>query len=275
MNTLEHVAKIREELMDVECKHGCKVLFASVCGSRSYETNTFDSDCDSHFIFVYPKERYLNIETPPHCIRCADDVSGWELKFFLTNMVVKSAYTCNEMLHSPFIITGEENRQELLNIVNDFYNPHRLILSFAGYVNREVKKYTNADLRTEDVNKVKIKAAISAARLGMTGAVIDRRFGTDAQNIYPSVNINSLIEEFESTSYGNELLATAIKTLIDYRRGIACIDEENAVKFSKNIIDHFALLVSIILEKHKELMYKPNGSLKTLNDYFRKQIEFE
>ena len=55
------IETIRKKLAEIENEHDVKVLYAVESGSRAWGFESTDSDYDVRFIYVHPKNWYLNI----------------------------------------------------------------------------------------------------------------------------------------------------------------------------------------------------------------------
>ena len=53
-------ALIKEKLQEIEQRENCRILLAVESGSRAWGFASPDSDYDVRFIYVRPKESYLN-----------------------------------------------------------------------------------------------------------------------------------------------------------------------------------------------------------------------
>ncbi len=98
--------KIFESILDIEQKHGVKIVYACESGSRAWGFPSQDSDYDVRFIYVRPVADYLSvfeqrdvIEEP---INDLLDVNGWDLKKAL-QLMYKSNPALLEWLESPIV----------------------------------------------------------------------------------------------------------------------------------------------------------------------------
>lgn len=272
--TEKHVEAVREKLLKLEKEHGCKVLYAAVMGSRAYGLDNIYSDCDTHFVFVYPAERYLNLEEPPHFLNAGDDVNGWELRFFL-NMVKKSAYSVHEMLGSPLCVMGQENHEELSKLALEFYSPVKLVMAFCGYVQREITKFCKFDYHTPTFFDYEglVKCALSMSRLYMTADVLGENYYLDEP--YPKVNFFELMDQF---SFANDVEETekfkeALKTLADYKkRGIPAGEHDKAVELCAYVCTLVPTKMKALHDIFSKTKAPLTGDMTLLNNYFRKQV---
>lgn len=241
-------------------EQGFEVLFSSVCGSRVYGLNDEKSDYDTHFVFVYPKERYLSLQQPPDFISLEDDITGFELGKFL-RMIGKSAYGALEMLTSPLVLTGtltdEVSRKDFLDFALRFFNPHTLVRSFAGHMRIEKKRLDNkTDLRG------RVKAVLSASRLLMMGEYIAHC------NMFPTLDYKELLSDcsvFMSYDVVRdfERLAHA-KTSGDYSR----IDNDKL----DGMLEKLIALGDEMFNRVPKEPYKVEGTFDELDAFFKKHV---
>ncbi|MEM1093622.1 MAG: nucleotidyltransferase domain-containing protein [Bacteroidota bacterium] len=108
---------IREQIMaclaSIEAEHGVRVLYACESGSRAWGFPSADSDYDVRFIYVRPRDWYLQIDVERHrdvIERPIDDVldvSGWDLRKAL-QLFRKSNPPLLEWLQSPVVYREDE-----------------------------------------------------------------------------------------------------------------------------------------------------------------------
>lgn len=53
---------VLQQLLEIEVKHGVRVLYACESGSRAWGFASADSDYDVRFIYSHPREWYLSID---------------------------------------------------------------------------------------------------------------------------------------------------------------------------------------------------------------------
>ena len=104
-------AQIGQTLVDIEEKHGVRVLFAIESGSRAWGFPSPDSDYDVRFVYAHPRDRYLRlfpgrdvIELP---IDAVLDVNGWDLQKAL-RLLIKPNPVLLEWLSSPIRYTWDD-----------------------------------------------------------------------------------------------------------------------------------------------------------------------
>jgi predicted nucleotidyltransferase len=97
-------ADIEQRLAAIEAGEGVRYLLAVESGSRAWGFPSPDSDYDVRFVYVRPRDWYLNlsagrdvIETP---IEGDMDINGWDIRKMLT-LMLKSNAVASEWLASP------------------------------------------------------------------------------------------------------------------------------------------------------------------------------
>lgn len=226
------ITEIRRKLYNLEAEKGIRIIFASICGSRAYELNTENSDFDTHFVYVYPKDRYLDLEAPQDFIDLGDDITGYKLRKFC-GMMSKSAWNVYEMLHSPYIVIGSENAEYLRNTAWACFNKAKTVNSLIGCTRSECKRILNLretavatykiedqyhSVRTESYDIV--KALISKARLLLTAYRLLKSDG----HIWPDLNfdklLNSVVSDTDKDLKKYKILPklSKLKKLAEYKR---------------------------------------------------------
>jgi len=99
--------RIEQRLDELENEHGFRIVYACESGSRAWGFASADSDYDVRFIYVWPRNHYLGMDSPADSFDLgvdADliDLSGWDLRKAL-RLFGKSNGAIVEWLHSPII----------------------------------------------------------------------------------------------------------------------------------------------------------------------------
>ncbi|MBO1927774.1 nucleotidyltransferase domain-containing protein [Thiomicrorhabdus sp. 6S2-11] len=107
-------ATIHQQLAQIEAQFQVKILYACESGSRAWGFESPDSDFDVRFIYVHPRDWYLQldaerqrdvIELP---IDNLLDINGWDLKKAL-NLFYKSNPVLLEWLSSPIVYRQDDD----------------------------------------------------------------------------------------------------------------------------------------------------------------------
>lgn len=126
--------KILDKIREVECRNGCRVIYAAECGSRSTGLESPDSDYDIKFIYVMPLKFYLSLGNIPDFINCNLDganIQGWDITKFL-NMIKNSNAHAIDLLHSPVVYVNDGTLAKYSNIFDMYFDPRRVALSHIG-----------------------------------------------------------------------------------------------------------------------------------------------
>src|SRR5690348_15627233 len=98
--------KIIEAIKNIERNENVTILFAAESGSRAWGFPSPDSDYDARFVYIHPKDHYLDIierrdviELPVDAVL---DINGWELRKAL-RLFAKSNGPIYEWLQSPVV----------------------------------------------------------------------------------------------------------------------------------------------------------------------------
>lgn len=256
MDTLSIVKEYRQRLQNLEKERGIKIIYAAVCGSRAYGLNHVDSDCDSHFVYVYPKESYLNLSQPPEFIKMGDDINGWEIRKFLM-MLRKSSFNVLEFLNSPFVIMGDAT--ELLHLSYKCKSASKLVSSLCGCIYREENK-----IKKENDGYSKAKAVVSASRLFLTAALV--HLNREKQEYYPPVNYDELLEECKKHNIISEERANILEEFVDMKRTYTGCQAD----FAKETMDYIISSSEKLLSEMKGFddFVPPDAVYDELNGYF-------
>lgn len=261
MDTQEYITFIRKKLHKLEVEKGITVLYAAVCGSRSYGLDSPTSDCDAKFIFVYPMDRYLNLTQPPDHIECEDDLSGYELRKFL-GIIRKSGFNAYEMLRGHVIIGDYEDLENLRELEYLCRNPKKFVSSYVGCVLREKSKISKLD---EDDDLLGMtKCVLSAARLYMSGYIC-------MHDGPPPILFDSLVKKMEAFDVFSNDMLDALRIMANDKRNKTC-------SFTREELQDFMSLILLkndtLFELNKNVK-DTHGSLEAdarLNNYFRNVI---
>ncbi|MDF1849679.1 MAG: nucleotidyltransferase domain-containing protein [Verrucomicrobiales bacterium] len=129
--------KILQKLRQLEEEYGFQVLYACESGSRAWGFASADSDYDVRFLYVWPKDRYLGIFSPPDSIDLEIDVddldfSGWDLRKALP-LFRKSNGPLLEWLFSPIVYFEDDSvLSQWRELVPTYFSPGNSIAHYLG-----------------------------------------------------------------------------------------------------------------------------------------------
>lgn len=110
-------AEVKRRLRAIETENDVRILLAVESGSRAWGFESPDSDYDVRFIYVRPREWYLQlergrdvIETP---IDLPWDINGWDISKAL-GLMLKSNAVALEWLTSPIVYAEDSAATSLL-----------------------------------------------------------------------------------------------------------------------------------------------------------------
>lgn len=205
----EVVSQIDARLDQVEADHGVRVLWAIESGSRAWGFASPDSDYDCRFLYVRPRQAYLDlwpgrdvIETPLEGLL---DVNGWDLAKAVRLAVAGNA-TVGEWLRSPWVYRGEpEFREALLDLVGNVADRSRLRRHYL-HVGRDQWSLAG------EGDGVKLKKVFYAVRPALTLTWLDAHAGV------PPMDVDSLLDQVE--------LAGDVRSEIDELRALKAVTRE-------------------------------------------------
>ncbi|MGN0063191.1 MAG: DNA polymerase beta superfamily protein [Nocardioides sp.] len=221
------VSLIDARLAQIEVDHGVRVLWAIESGSRAWGFASPDSDYDCRFLYVRPREAYLDlwpgrdvIETPLEGLL---DVNGWDLAKAVRLAVAGNA-TVAEWLRSPWIYRGEQEfRDALLELVGDVADRARLRRHYL-HVGRDQWSLAG------DGDGVRLKKVFYAVRPALTLTWLDAHTGV------PPMDVDSLLDQVELTQ--------DVRAEIDELRALKAVTRELG---TASVPPHLAAWVAEVL----------------------------
>lgn len=150
---ISHVAPemrvaITRRLVEVEERHGVRVLYAAESGSRAWGFPSPDSDYDVRFIYVHPRDWYLSVNEARDVIEDGVDemdfdVAGWDLRKAL-RLFLKANPALWEWLVSPIVYRDDGGvARRLRGIAAGTYSPKALAHHYLS-IAREKERRTVA-----------------------------------------------------------------------------------------------------------------------------------
>lgn len=115
---------IRRKLKEIEEKENVKILHCVESGSRAWGFASPDSDYDVRFIYVRPKEFYLQLNKTRDVIEWelndTLDINGWDISKALT-LLRKSNSTLFEWNSSPVIYKTTDEWEKVSAVINRYF----------------------------------------------------------------------------------------------------------------------------------------------------------
>ena len=148
--------RIEEEIVEIERREECTVLYACESGSRAWGFPSSDSDYDVRFVYVRPSEWYLRvdheyqrdvIELP---IDDELDISGWDLKKALL-LLRKSNPALIEWFDSPIVYKEHGDfRKQFQEMIKSHYSPRACFYHYTHMAKGNYKEFLKRDeIRTK------------------------------------------------------------------------------------------------------------------------------
>lgn len=143
--------QICEKLKEIEEKENVIIIYAAEAGSRAWGIASKDSDFDVRFIYIRPREFYLQLEAAKDVIEWqldeVFDVNGWDLKkalqqFYRFNM------TLYEWINSPIIYQTTKIWKDIIQNCNDYFCAKAGLYHYYGIAKKTYLGY----LQGESVN---------------------------------------------------------------------------------------------------------------------------
>lgn len=140
---------ILDKLQEIEREEDVRILFACESGSRAWGFESSDSDYDVRFLYVHPRDWYLQIDPGRDVIEQPIndllDVCGWDLKKALL-LYRKSNSSIFEWLRSPIIYLEQGDiAKRLRDSSDDYYSPLAVIHHYWSLARGNYKDFAQAD----------------------------------------------------------------------------------------------------------------------------------
>lgn len=274
MTTEKYIKKIREKLIQLQYEKNIIVLYAAVCGSRAYNLHSPDSDCDTKFVFVYPVDKYLNINQPDEDIDLGDDIHGYELRKFL-KIVYKSGFNAAELIFSPLNILGEELNDTLIlkQLTIDCLNKKKLIKSFCGCAYNAIERFRHAN--EIDDRAQMVKHFICAARMYLMASIVYHNRANILEKYVP-INFDEIITEavkLPGVIQSNIFLTRLLNYVSIKRQGSEAalkVDPFEIIS-TKNQLEHTINMLNLQADSLENIELSPNIENR-MNQYFKRQV---
>lgn len=141
-------AIIHEKLDEIEKKEGVRILHAVESGSRAWGFASPDSDYDVRFIYVRPREQYLQLMEPRDVIEWqldeVLDINGWDIKKALSQFAKGNA-ALFEWSGSPIIYRTTEDWKKVQEISKQYFSEKSAVYHYYGTANNTLQEYLLGD----------------------------------------------------------------------------------------------------------------------------------
>ena len=128
---------IEKKLRTLEEENGFRILYACESGSRAWGFASADSDYDIRVIYVWPRDHYLGVFSPPDTFDFGIDendldLSCWDLRKALP-LFRKANGPLFEWLYSPIVyFEDKEVLAEWRNLVSAYFVPGHSVGHYLG-----------------------------------------------------------------------------------------------------------------------------------------------
>jgi predicted nucleotidyltransferase len=194
---------IQARLDAVEASTGARLLMAVESGSRAWGFPSPDSDYDIRFIYVRPRDWYLDLRRGRDVIEypIVDeiDLNGWDIRKAL-GLLLKSNAVVSEWMESPIRYRADDPIVAKLRILaDDLLDPRALAHHYANLGRRAADRWLDGD------GEVAVKKYFYALRPAL--AIRALRHTPGAR---PPMNLQALI----AVSNVPDAIAEQIETLV-------------------------------------------------------------
>lgn len=249
--------RIQQRLREVEAEHGFRILYACESGSRAWGFASEDSDYDIRVLYAWPQEEYLKVFEPQAMFDYGVDeetldLTGWDIRKALP-LFWKANGSLMEWLFSPVVYFEDvQVMSEWRSLVPEFFVPKRSAAHYLGLSRKIWGGIENAEAATAKKYLYVLRALLASRH------IVER-----------SERIPVLFDELRKAVEISTEVAEAIDSMIAEKSGgnesdrierVQCLDEF--------IVSEQERLDPLIGELSSE-----QGSVETLNQFFRKVIE--
>ncbi len=141
---------INSRLVEIECDHNVRIVYACESGSRAWGFPSANSDYDVRFIYVRPIEWYLSIfekrDVIEYPINEQLDINGWDLKKSL-QLLRKTNPPLLEWLGSPVIYFEKYSVAEgMRHLSEEYYSPSACLFHYLHMARGNFREYLQGDI---------------------------------------------------------------------------------------------------------------------------------
>jgi len=142
------LSEIKENLDEIEKKHGVRILHAIESGSRAWGFASPDSDYDVRFVYVRPMEEYLRLDEPKDVIDWqldeVLDINGWDLKKALIQFAKGNA-TLFEWSGSPIVYRTTKEWERIREVSKQYFSEKSAVYHYYGTANHTYLDYLQGE----------------------------------------------------------------------------------------------------------------------------------
>ena len=139
---------IAEKLNEIEKRENIKILHCVESGSRAWGFASPDSDYDVRFIYVRPKEFYLQLDKTRDVIEWqlddTLDINGWDIKKTL-QLLHSSNPTLFEWNSSPIVYKTTKEWENIGALINKFFVEKAGLYHYLNTAKDNCKIYLNGE----------------------------------------------------------------------------------------------------------------------------------
>ena len=142
-------SEILEKLCQIEAEHQIKIPLAVESGSRAWGFASPDSDYDCRFVYVRPKDDYLTVFTRKDTIDYAPDavfdLSGWDLRKFITHLVKSNAVMLEWLRSGVFYRRDHEVSEMLWQLGRAYFDPVATVWHYLSMARNNLGEILSAE----------------------------------------------------------------------------------------------------------------------------------
>ena len=142
-------ALIAQQLREIEQRENCHILLAVESGSRAWGFASPDIDYDVRFVYVRPREYYLQLNRTRDVIELPIDdtldVNGWDLDKAL-KLLHKSNPTLFEWFSSPVVYRSTPFAEQLKPVMQRYFSPKSGLWHYLQTANGNYRSYLKGEM---------------------------------------------------------------------------------------------------------------------------------
>lgn len=253
---------IQQKLMDIEEKHGVKILYAVESGSRAWGFPSQDSDYDVRFIYAQTPDWYLSIDPQgigtkrdviEEPINDLLDISGWELTKAL-RLFRKNNPPLLEWLRSEIVYYQKYDFvADLRAMESDVFYPNSMLYHYLNMAKKNYRQYLQGP-------EVKIKKYFYVLRPIMACKWIEKYNGT------PPISFHELLAD--TVPEGD--LKNEINQLLERKLAGDEFDNEPRIRMINEYVEYE---MERLEEYAKSLNLEVKDPTELLDELFRKTLQ--
>lgn len=233
-------------------------ILRTLCGSKTYGTDTEDSDLDYMSVYVAPKSHYTGvIKTPDSFVKKTDEYeeTGFELHKFLKLCMQFNPNAIPALYVDPKFYTLTSCAYNMLRSERDIFISQRAQHTFLGYAESQRKNVVNGD----------------TGKLGQKRKELVAKYGYDTKFAMHTIRILETAKEFFRDGILTVYRENDRELLLDYRNGKYSLDQW-IKHIDQQMIDVKKEITKTLLPKEPNVKRINEIAMSIVESYSKDQI---